>query len=158
RWRTPTVSRPQTRPRPRAMHLELLEGRLAPATFTVTNANDAGPGSLRQTVLDANANPGADLIDFSSFFNTPQTIRLASQINITDAVTIDGTSAANVIISGNNRFLRIFNTQAAAAGTAISLVDLTLRLGDASFDLGGAVLVGDEALSATRCTFTENSA
>ena len=31
----------------------------APMTFTVTNTNTIGPGSLRQAILDANANPGA---------------------------------------------------------------------------------------------------
>jgi hypothetical protein len=28
------------------------------ATFLVTTANDAGDGSLRKAILDANANPG----------------------------------------------------------------------------------------------------
>jgi hypothetical protein len=31
-------------------------------TFTVTNTNNAGAGSLRQAILDANASPGADSI------------------------------------------------------------------------------------------------
>lgn len=35
------------------------------ATFTVTNTNDTGPGSLRQAILDANATPGADDIVFN---------------------------------------------------------------------------------------------
>ena len=35
------------------------------ATFTVTNVNDSGPGSLRQAILDANSNGGLDLIHFS---------------------------------------------------------------------------------------------
>ncbi len=30
------------------------------ATFTVTKTNDSGAGSLRQAILDANANPGLD--------------------------------------------------------------------------------------------------
>ena len=38
----------------------------AAATFVVTNANDSGPGSLRQAVLDANAAPSADTIVFDS--------------------------------------------------------------------------------------------
>src|SRR5262249_10863676 len=33
--------------------------------FTVVNTLDGGPGSLRQAILDANANPGRDLIEFS---------------------------------------------------------------------------------------------
>src|SRR5688572_23214049 len=37
----------------------------AAATFTVTNTNDSGAGSLRQAILDANANPGQDMISFN---------------------------------------------------------------------------------------------
>ena len=35
------------------------------ATFTVTNTNDSGGGSLRQAILDANTAAGADTIDFN---------------------------------------------------------------------------------------------
>jgi hypothetical protein len=35
------------------------------ATYTVTNTNDSGAGSLRQAIIDANANPGTDTIDFN---------------------------------------------------------------------------------------------
>ena len=34
-------------------------------TFTVTSTGDSGAGSLRQAVLDANANPGIDTIAFA---------------------------------------------------------------------------------------------
>ena len=61
-------------------------------TFTVTNINDSGSGSLRQAILDANANAGADTI----VFNLPgpkYTIAPASNLPIiTDPVTIDGTT------------------------------------------------------------------
>jgi hypothetical protein len=40
----------------------------APATFVVTTTSDSGAGSLRQAILDANANAGADTITF----NIPQ--------------------------------------------------------------------------------------
>jgi len=71
--------------------LEALEEREVPATFTVDNLLDSGPGSLRQAILDANANPGADLIDFS----VAGMIKLTSGAlpDITDAVDIDGTTA-----------------------------------------------------------------
>ena len=36
-------------------HLESLEDRCLPSTFTVLNTNDSGAGSLRQPILDANA-------------------------------------------------------------------------------------------------------
>ena len=51
------------RVRPR---VEGLEGRWVPATFTVENLNDAGTGSLRQAILDANTSAGADDIVFQS--------------------------------------------------------------------------------------------
>ncbi len=34
-------------------------------TFTVTNTSDSGAGSLRQAITDANANAGADTVDFN---------------------------------------------------------------------------------------------
>lgn len=38
---------------------------LTAATFTVVTTADAGPGSLRDAIIAANANPGNDLIDFA---------------------------------------------------------------------------------------------
>ena len=34
-------------------------------TYTVTNTNDSGAGSLRQAIVDSNANPGLDAITFA---------------------------------------------------------------------------------------------
>jgi len=80
----------------------------AASTFTVTNTNDSGPGSLRQAILDANANPGTDSITFS-IGSGLQTIVPTSRLpDITDPVVIDGTTqpgfAGNPIIevSGTN--------------------------------------------------------
>lgn len=44
--------------------LALTQGATA-ATFTVRNLSDAGRGSLRQAVLNANASPGADVVAFA---------------------------------------------------------------------------------------------
>ncbi len=69
----------------------------AGTSFEVTSTADNGPGSLRQAIADANGSPGADLI----WFNMPSgecsaagvcSIVLGSGIDITDAVTIDGTT------------------------------------------------------------------
>src|SRR5437764_3891424 len=43
-----------------------MAGSAQAATFTVSNLNDSGSGSLRQAVLDANANSGADTMTFAS--------------------------------------------------------------------------------------------
>ncbi|MDB5330006.1 MAG: hypothetical protein JWP03_1157, partial [Phycisphaerales bacterium] len=42
--------------------LEVLEARTLFSVFVVNNTADAGPGSLRQAILDANLNPGADAV------------------------------------------------------------------------------------------------
>lgn len=61
------------------------------AVFTVTNAFDSGPGSLRQAILDANNRPGADTITFAFPGGGAQIIAPFSQLpDITDALTIDG--------------------------------------------------------------------
>ena len=59
---------------------------LAAATFTVTNTNDSGPGSLRQAIIDANANPGLDTISFNIAGSGVHTIVPLSTMAITDAV------------------------------------------------------------------------
>lgn len=60
-------------------------------TFTVTNTNDSGAGSLRQAILDANANPGADTIDFDIAGSGVHTISPLTVLpTITEQVTIDG--------------------------------------------------------------------
>ncbi len=64
----------------------------AATTFTVTNTNDTGPGSLRQAILDANASAGPDVIGFS-IGSGPQRIVVTSELpTITDPLTIDGTT------------------------------------------------------------------
>src|SRR5262245_39397811 len=64
-----------------------------PMTFTVTNTTTTGPGSFRQAILDANANPGADNIVFNIPGAGVHTIMLAFFLpTILDPVTIDGTT------------------------------------------------------------------
>src|SRR4029079_19000369 len=73
------------------------------AVYTVTNTLDAGPGSLRQAIIDANANPGADIIRVNipttgNLFegvspNTYAVIEVTTALpTITEAVTLRGTT------------------------------------------------------------------
>ncbi|MGB7326931.1 MAG: DUF4347 domain-containing protein, partial [Rubripirellula sp.] len=82
-----------------------------PQTFTVTNTNDSGAGSLRQAILDANANLGADTIDFNITGSGTQVISLSSSLDtITEEVFIDGTTQTGwleqsfmpIVIDGND--------------------------------------------------------
>ena len=70
----------------------LLGGTVAGAmTFTVTSTADTGAGSLRQAILDANGNAGADAISFNIVGTGVHTIAPASALpTITGSVTIDG--------------------------------------------------------------------
>jgi hypothetical protein len=73
----------------------LAASSLSAATFTVTNASDSGAGSLRQAILDANANAGADTIAFNIVGAGVQTITLSSSLPfaaITGDLTVDGTT------------------------------------------------------------------
>lgn len=62
------------------------------ATFTVTTPDDSGPGTLRDAILNANANPGPDTIVFG-IAGTDFTIDLASPLPaVTQPTTIDATT------------------------------------------------------------------
>jgi hypothetical protein len=112
--------------------------------FVVTTTMDAGEGSLRQAMLNANAIEGADEIRFDSEvgpFGPPQSIVIEKPLpEITEQVTIDGYvkgflwKRAGVTISGQN-LSRIFKV---AKHTEATIRNLTLTDGKAR--KGGAIL------------------
>lgn len=60
-------------------------------TYSVTNSNDAGAGSLRQAILDANAHAGADTIAFA--LGASKTIKPVTALPaISGPTTVDGTT------------------------------------------------------------------
>ena len=74
-----------------ALALLLSAGALSAVTFTVTNTNDAGSGSLRQAILDANATAGDNLIAFAIPGPGVHTIAPSSALPpISNAATLDG--------------------------------------------------------------------
>src|SRR6266404_2182019 len=99
------------------------------STLTVTNTADSGPGSLRQAILDANADTSTN--DVSIEFNIPgsgvQTIApLADRLpNITRPVTIDGYSqpgaSPNTLADADNAVLLIELSGANPSGNYIGL-------------------------------------
>ena len=107
------------------------------ATFTVTNADDSGPGSLRDALTQANANGQEDTIDFDAgFFSSPRTITLTSgelaiakddvaSNNPGRLLTINGPGADLLTISGNNNS-RVFYV---ATRANVALRGMTVRDG-----------------------------
>src|ERR1700741_1579776 len=91
------------------------------AIFTVTNTTDAGPGSLRQAILDANALPGTDTIVFNIPAAGAQVISPASALpSIDEALFINGYSQpSSVIGTMATRQLRIV-LRGAVAGAGVS--------------------------------------
>ncbi|MBL8247233.1 MAG: hypothetical protein JNK95_02555 [Candidatus Competibacter sp.] len=129
------------------------------ATFTVTNLNDSGAGSLRQAILDANATLGADMIAFQTGLTGAITLT-SGEIKITDALTLNGPGAGVLAISGNNAS-RIFNLPEAMNGKALTINSLTLKnaVGNdpSGWRQGGAIKGGGSLLTLNHCILTGNS-
>ena len=76
--------------------------------YAVTNTADVGTGSLRQAILNANANPGVDVIRFSIGSGVKTISPMSALPAINGAVTIDGTTQPGyagtplIVLSGAN--------------------------------------------------------
>src|SRR5262249_16777704 len=100
--------------------------------------------------LDANAQPGIDLIDFAS--GLQGTITLTSgQLNITDGLMVTGLGAGRLAVSGNDAS-RVFLIN---SGVSAVLDGLTVTHGLAQ-DGGGIYNAG--TLTVSHCTLSENQA
>ncbi|MDR3622883.1 MAG: hypothetical protein P4L85_26250, partial [Paludisphaera borealis] len=166
--------------RRRRLNIDLLEDRLAPAVFPVISALDAGPGTLRQAILDASGNAEADTIVFDPSL-AGQTITLTSNSAnsafgptaltiVNDDITIDGAAAPKLTISGNDAH-RIF---AVGSGASLTLQNITLTGGRAqggdggsgapgpggggAAGLGGAIYVYAGNLTLVNSTLSSNTA
>jgi hypothetical protein len=114
------------------------------ATFTVTTTNASGPGSLRQAVLDANANLGPDIVTFNP--SVSGTIVLTGTLpQIADTLTISGPGASVLAISGNDAY-RVVDI---AASTAVTITGVTIRDGWSNGNGGGIYTRGTLVLSDT---------
>ena len=91
---------------------ERLESRQMMNTYTVNSVADGGTGSLRWAIGQANANAGADTINFNIPGGGLATITPASQLpDITGPTTINGYSqpgsSPNTLPTGDNAVLRV---------------------------------------------------
>jgi hypothetical protein len=121
-----------------------------PQPLIVTNAADAGPGSLRQAVIDA---PNGGIIAFDpNLRNQPITL-LSGQINIDKDLTIQGFGALDLVISGNNAS-RVFKV---SSGATVGITDMAMQNGRNLFDEGAGIR-NEGNLSLERVRITGNVA
>jgi Tol biopolymer transport system component len=126
------------------------------ATLTVTNKNDIGAGSLRQSIIDA---VSGDTIDFAA--NVRGTIVLTAKIRFSKSLIIVGPGAGLLSITkGAQSPPGIFDV-AGNSGGALNLSKITLTGSGAEFQ-GGAVSSIGGAVKLSNCVLignggTENS-
>ena len=137
-------------------------------TFVVNTTNDtllagacaaATPGqcSLREAIVEANANPGADIIDASGVAGT---INLTGALpDITEGVTITGPGASLLTVrrstGGDYRIFKV------TTGGTVTFFGLTISNGNAGFspvgEMGGGIVnTFGGTVSVTNCAISGN--
>ena len=150
---------------------------LSPVTLVVSNTNNGGVGSLRQTIFDASPVDG-DTITFSP--NLFGTIALTNgELLISKPLTIHGSTTLPIVVSGNNlsrvfhiinnskvsvSFLTVSNGASSGQGAgfyndfgcALVLSNCAV-VANASGENGGGV-ANNGSFAAYNCTFASNRA
>jgi predicted outer membrane repeat protein len=115
----------------------------------VTNSNDSGPGSLRQTIADAGS---GDTIVFDA---SVVTITLTSgELTVDKGLIIDGNDTVTIDADNASRAFNINDSTASLVD--VSLNGLIIKNGNSTAE-GGAIL-NQERLTVSQSTITENTA
>jgi hypothetical protein len=127
------------------------------ATLIVTNTDDSGPGSLRDTIAAAS---DGDTIQFDAALKG-QTITLTSgQIEINRNLTIDGPGADQLTVqrsaaSGTPAF-RIFQIVSNVTLSGLTIVNGSAPANGNSPEAGGGIGSGGRALTISNCVISGN--
>ena len=134
------------------------------ANFDVITTNDSGVGSLRQAILDANANPGSTITFAAALGTITPTTLLPS---ITAPVTIEG-ATGNTVSGGGNK--RVFFVSTPNQADAVIVKNLIIAngstTGSAGFNgagggggglgAGGGVFIDKGSVTLSGVQFTGN--
>ena len=105
--------------------VESLEGRLLLSNYSVTSANDSGPGSLRADIQMVNSDSSPDTITIGI---TGVISLTTGQLEIVNDVTITGPGAGSLTVSGDD-LSRVFKID---AGKTVSISGVTIADGHAA--------------------------
>ncbi|HEX2128985.1 MAG TPA: CSLREA domain-containing protein, partial [Solirubrobacterales bacterium] len=141
----------------------------SPATFSVTRFDDpvpngcnAGDCSLREAIIAANGNSGADSIPLGAgtyeleVAGTDEDLSADGDLDVNDSLTITGAGIGQTVIDGNGELTgeRVMRLD----GGTIALSDLTVTDGGdpASTVFGAGISVGDTRATLTRVAVNGN--
>jgi predicted outer membrane repeat protein len=141
--------------------LDRLEPRQLFASFVVTTVADIGAGSLRQAILDSNAvtGTGTDTITFSSLFDTPRTISLASSLpQISSPLSVVGPGSSLLTVRLNALSTTIGGVFSSAT-TLLAMSGMTITGANISGNGAGLQSTGPGGPNITLddCVFTGNT-
>jgi predicted outer membrane repeat protein len=121
-----------------------------PNTIIVTNANDSGPGSLRQALADATDG-------YTITFVVTGTIQLTSgELFIGKNINISGPGALYLAVSANYQS-RVFHIEHFMPIT-VNISGLTIRNGNSSAGSGGGIYAFNANLTLSHCVVSDNGA
>lgn len=119
--------------------------------FSVTNLDDSGPGSLRQAIIDANADPNTP---HTITFAVTGTITLASALPVvTRSMSISGPGVNQITISGNQTF-QLFIID---IGATLDISNVTVRAGFAPNAAFGGAFQAAGGLNVDTCVISDNT-
>jgi hypothetical protein len=126
-------------------------------TYTVTNNGDNGPGTLRQAVVDANADTvSPTIIDFQAGVASPITLTGGS-IAVSNSMTINGPGSGSLTVSGNNASQIFAMKTLTSTPIVVSISGVTLTGGNAGSSSGGAVSAQGVDLTLSNTTIAGNT-
>jgi hypothetical protein len=127
------------------------------AILTVTNTNDSGAGSLRDTIA---ATSDGDTIQFDPALNGQAITLTSAQLEIINkSINIEGPGASQLTVQRSTATdtpaFRIFSIR---CNTPVTITGLTISNGNEPESGGGGIAANAEPLTLARCVISGNSA